>query len=522
MHKSKLILCAFSSGLFVAFLLAGAILNGNLLKDEFSACRSLEKLSENVHRRFPVEFAGKTGWINGNGLYLRLLAKRTANKTLKCRGGLLEDMSHPARDITERALELLEWDAFVKSLGGRYLYVQAPSKLDRKLEMLPAGCNPELHRAWDGVDALLRRLHEAGVPYMDLSHGLADDFEQVSRNFYRTDHHWRYEAAFSKFPAVAKRIAELAGKSLPDDLPQFDSANWEPVTFKGDFLGVQGRRTGVGFAGRDDFTYFLPKFDTDIDFVFAARRRAVHRSGTFAESIIDSRLAAPDLDSWKGSRYHVYIGAGHWPISIRSRKAPCDIRLLVVKDSYALPMLGYLSTVFTQIEVIDPRGYKGSIAEYARMFRPDVMMTLVNVKALRDLNFYRCDAPFRPAERPVKGRKVVGTVEKLDSKSRYGNATAKCKPKPGGSYRLRFGRVALSGGGDLHAAEIALYDEVTKRRLSSFCARTAIQSGEWTFDVPADAQKPRLLFYAGRIGDCLGKSVRFEDVVLEELGESEK
>ena len=239
MHKSKLIPCAFSSGLFVAFLLAGAILNGNLLKDEFSACRSLKKFSENVHRRFPAEFTGKTGWISGNGLYLRLLAKRTANKILKYRGGLLEDMSHSARDTTEHAQELLKWDAFVKSLGGRYLYVQAPCKLDRKLEMLPAGCDPELHRAWDGVDALLRRLHEAGVPYMDLSHGLADDFEQVSRNFYRTDHHWRYEAAFSKFPEVAREIAALAGHDLPEDLPQFDMDNWQAVSFESDFLGSQ-------------------------------------------------------------------------------------------------------------------------------------------------------------------------------------------------------------------------------------------------------------------------------------------
>ena len=504
---------------FMLFVVAEAVLNFRTVRHAFSTAKDWKTYAAWVHKQFPLQFAGKERWIDGNGLLMRCLGRRLTNKTLKYRGGLLEDSVHARRDAAPRASELVKWDAFMKSLGGRYLYVQAPMKLDRKLEMLPPGRDPKTQTAWEGVDELLRLLNEAGVPCLDLGPGLVDDLEAVARNFYRTDHHWRYEAAFSKFPEVARTIASLARKDLPDDCLQLDAANWKQVSLKRSFLGSQGRRTGAGFAGYDDFTYFLPTFPTDIDFVFHRQPLSdIRRRGPFDVSIIDQDRVRAHVNSHKTSRYSCYCGAGHFPISIKSQLAPCDLKLLVIKDSFTIPMIGFLSTVFTDIEVIDPRGYSGSVADFARAFHPDVMMTLVNAKALGEMKFFAFDATEDDRSNVgVVSRVALGTIEKRESASNYGYARAKCRLKPGASYRLSIESLNVEGDDGRNEADVVLYDMACKKRLDRWTVRGDFMPGQWQFSVPADARNPQLLFYAGHVGMCLGCSVRYEGVVLDEI-----
>lgn len=511
MNRSRLFQAL--SGLIALLLIIGFAANNQSVRLSFDATGSWREFVASVHAGMPKGCANKNRWIDLNGLLMRLMGRRLSNETLKYRGGILEKEQHPKVGVVGFASKLAQWDSLLRSWGGRYMLVLAPDKLDRALEMLPPGVDPQKHNRYESFDELQRLLSQKGIPMIDLSFGLADDLESVKRNFYCTDHHWRYEAAFSKFPEVARKIAALAGLDLPEDLPQFDINNWQAITFENDFLGSYGRRTGVGFAGKDDFTYFIPKFETDIDFYYLPKR-PIHRHGSFRDSIIDPTKTVSCLDPYEASRYHVYIGGGHWPISIKSKMAPCKMRLMVIKDSYALPMLGYLSTVFSHIEVIDPRGYTDSIVEFVKDFRPDVMVTLVHGKALSRTFFV-----FDPA---VQAGSVVdsvrlGTISKLESTSNNSFVKAKCRLNPGTCYRLRMGMVELSGAGDLYAADVCLYDVASKKQIAVHAFRSGLFSAAWSFAVPTDAQKPQLLFYAGRQGACLGKSAVYRDVVLEEL-----
>lgn len=505
---------------FFAFLVYGAVRNWPTLAKVWQSDVGWKSLASEVHHKLPDKFHGKAAWIDGNGLLARLLGKRYVNATMKFRGGLLEDLNHPRREVAPLAKELVKWDKLVKSLGGRFLYVQAPVKLDRKLEVLPAGCNPALNNVWDGVDELMRRLDEAQVPHLDLSNGIADNFEQLKANFYRTDHHWRYEAVFAKFPEVAKKIAELAGKSLPDDLPQFQADNWEKISTGRDFLGSQGRRTGALFAGCDEFSYYVPKFATDIDLIYKRPKKAVHRRGPFKDSIIDPYLASPGLDPRKGSRYSMTIGAGHSPISIVSAMAPCKLKLMIIKDSYAMPMIGLLSTVFSNIEVIDPRGFDGSITDFVAAYSPEVMITLVNVKALGERSFYICDDT-QSTGIEVVSSKHIAELSCREATSNYRYMKAQVPLTAGAHYRVSVGRLQVEGADDC-AGDICLYDEETKKRLAVHCIYGGRGDMAWMVDVPPSAVKPRLYFYAGKIGECMGNSARYEDIVIEEIRKGEK
>lgn len=503
----------------IALLLGmGFLANNKPVRRAFAAAHSWKETIAEVHARMAMQFRGKNEWIDCNGFLMRLMGRRFSNDVLKYRGGLLEDAKHKSVQIDGTVSQIMQWDSLLKSWGGRYILVLAPCKIDRALEMLPPGCDPKEQNAYESVDKLHELLSQREIPMLDLSFGLTDNLEATEKNFYRTDHHWRYEAAFSKFPEVARKIAALAGHDLPEDLPQFDMDNWQAISFKNDFLGSRGRRTGAGFAGKDDFTYFVPKFDTDIDFTFWSKT-PVHRSGSFCDSILNRTRTARNLDTYGASRYAVYIGGGNYPISIKSKLAPCKMRLMVIKDSYALPMLGYLSTVFSHIEVIDPRGYTDSIAEFVKDFKPDVMMSLVNMKALKAEKFFAFDSA--DTQDGVASSISLGTVSKLESMSKYGYVRAECTMKPGVRYRLRTGPVELSGADDLNVADVCLYDGASKKRINVHSFRGGVPCSSWCFTVPPNVHKPQLLFYAGRVGDSLGKSAVYRDVVLEELNGGE-
>lgn len=501
--------------ILIALLLGvGFAANRKPVCSAFASAGSWKEFVAAIHATMPAECEGKNSWIDLNGHLMRLMGRRLSNSILKYRGGLLGGTAYVKRRVDGIVSELVQWDSLLRSWGGRYMLVLAPCKLDRALEMLPPGCSPQTHTMYQSVDELHKLLSQNGVPMLDLSFGLASNLEAVKKNFYRTDHHWRYEAAFSKFPEVARKIAALAGHDLPEDLPQFDMDNWQAVSFESDFLGSQGRRTGAGFAGKDDFTYFMPKFETDIDFCYYSKK-PIHRHGPFHESIIDPAKTVACLDSYKATRYHTYIGDGHYPISIKSRLAPCKMRLMVIKDSYALPMLGYFSTVFSHIEVIDPRGFNDSIVEFVEGFKPDVMVSLVNMQALNPGTFFVFDSA--GTQDCIVSSTSLGTVSKLESTSKNGYAIAKCTMKPGARYRLQTGTVELSGADNLNVADVCLYDAASKKRIIVHSLRGGFPSSSWRFTVPPDVQEPKLLFYAGRVGDCLGKSAVYRDAVLEEL-----
>lgn len=379
------ILKILAIAIFGGFLAVEGYLNvpcvqNSLPKRGFEWSKFVTKAREN----YRSTFYGKNRWIDGNGLYARLTGRRLQNGALAYRRGMLGYPRHVKTKTICQVKGLSEWKEFVERQGAKLLYVQVPTKIDRACELLPLGADPAQHTLFADGDRMVAELREKGICCLDFCDELAGTADKVCRNFYRTDHHWRHEAVFSVFPRVAGEIAALAGKRL--ETGAFDPANWQEHSFPRDYLGSGGRRTGSGFCGYDDFTYRTPKFKTDIDFRIPAKK--FHRWGSFEQSIVDPRVTMEHVDPYRACRYHVYCGSSHKFMCIRSRLAPCKLRLLIVKDSFAVPMIGLLSTVFSEIDVIDPRDFKGRISEHVLKFKPDVVMFFVNTIALDSPTFY--------------------------------------------------------------------------------------------------------------------------------------
>ena len=255
-----------------------------------------------------------------------------------------------------------------------FLYVQLPYKMDLNNELLPDSMTDYGNQ---NINELLEHLEETGVPYMDQRQRFAKTPEDIEQYFYRTDHHWNYQAAFGTFQDIVYRLNELNPDYMaPED--RISLENWETHELHRWFLGTHGKRVGAWYGGVDDMVYYTPRFDNDCSMTIP--KHELTYEGSFEETFLREEYTR-ETDWFKSNPYMMYVG-GDYPLVLeRNALAPCDKKILILEDSYSLPVQAFLSTVYTQIDVIDPRYFEESIAAYIQETKPDVVLLMMNPTA---------------------------------------------------------------------------------------------------------------------------------------------
>ncbi len=317
------------------------------------------------------EFTGKSEFINLNGLFARTVGQRECNDVVRLNNGMLctvvkkKSMKKQAGAIAELAEDVKEQDI-------PFLYVQAPYKEDAEDTLFPTGVTSYAN---ENADELLKLLSEKQVETLDLRPMLSETVEQINRYYFKTDHHWNFEGALVGFGEVAKRIAAM----FPEeglDLTYTEPEQWESHTLEDWFLGSRGKRVGVFFGGVDDITWYTPKFETDLVTNIPKNKKVYE--GDFNVANLREKYST-SKDYFGHNSYCLYIGGDYPLVQHKNNKPVSELKLLLIKDSYSLPLQSYLSTVFAEIDVVDPRHFtECSIAEYVEQSQPDLVMLMMN------------------------------------------------------------------------------------------------------------------------------------------------
>jgi len=90
-------------------------------------------------------------------------------------------------------------------------------------------------------------------------------------------------------------------------------------------------------------------------------------------------------------QYNVYIGEDWEYTRQECINAPCDKKILVIKDSYFRPVQAFLGTVFAEVGTIDMRVFEGNVREYIMETDPDIVMICYNPYMLGTVNNFRFD-----------------------------------------------------------------------------------------------------------------------------------
>ncbi len=327
-------------------------------------------------------------FITLNGGVERLLGKRVVNERYRLDNGKLTYII-PELDMSGIAEKTVAFGRYVEEQGLPFVYVNSLFYLDEDDKQLPPGVEDYGN---ENADRFLALLREAGITALDLrEREKAAGIDHYS-HFFNTDHHWTPEMGFWAFTEILDFLtARDPGFAADPRLSDF--SNYAVEVHPDSFLGSSGRRVGVWYAGKDDFSVIIPRFDTALE-VYSSRDDSTVR-GTLADCLFHPELF--DADPYEASLYDFYCGGDEW-MDIRNLAAEQRLpvqgsgkRILLIKDSASLVVIPWLSLGCGEIRTVDMRFEDERLPSLIESWRPDLVMVFYNPGALEDNNWNMFD-----------------------------------------------------------------------------------------------------------------------------------
>ena len=461
----------------------------------------------------------KNEFIDINGLYARMTGRGVVNHIARMTNGMLGAESVTAVDPTKQAVAVHALSQWLSAQEIPFLYVQMPYKCDLQNKMIPIGVTNASNK---NADMLLQQIEALGISTLDLRPGLTDTPELVEQYFYVTDHHWNALGAFMGYQATAKKLQDFFPDQEIVSLEALQLDAWEIHTLENQFLGSEGRRVGKGYAGLDDLIWMTPKFETQMS--CSVPKSRFWQSGSFSEALIRDMylqdVADVDVGGKQGTHYNlnhycVYIGGDYPLVQHRNPMAPVDKKLVILKDSFSLPYQAFLSTIFTEIDVLDPRyGMSLSVAEYIHLADPDLVIMAFNPGMITEKKAFS----YGLETMEIRDEEILLAEVCLEIGARnhsYSFTTVEQPLEPGALYHISVGNIRMNLG-ESDGVCFALYDSATKKVLDSwFYDFACSDEKDWYFRTPETlSETANVIIYSGIPGACEGVGLTVEDLQI--------
>lgn len=254
--------------------------------------------------------------------------------------------------------------------GIPFLYLQAPTKEIDGYTKYPLGIQ---YQSTENAQEMLRALSAQGVETLSFAECFSNAGIDAQTLFYRTDHHWTTQTAFSAFAMTVPYLNDTYGWQL--DTTVCEESNWKSLFQPHTFLGSIGRRVGAELAGLDDYTFLEPAFETAYQVYYPPQSTEVpYWTGSFHDTMVrDSLLFSDDVAA---NRYASYFQYDYGELIIENLACDNDLHIAIIKDSFALPFTAFLSTAVAHIDMIDLREFEGSVTDYLLKTSPDLVLML--------------------------------------------------------------------------------------------------------------------------------------------------
>ncbi|MBR5923095.1 MAG: hypothetical protein IKZ59_04800 [Clostridia bacterium] len=277
-------------------------------------------------------------------------------------------------DIDAYANSLIELKSLLSSQNTDILYVQVPQKYH-------SGVKVPISLDADYSDSRIKKMKSLigdKIDYIDFNEIIEKD-DSIKRDdvFFKTDHHWTAESAFLCYQSICSYINSNFSFSINPDL--FDRDNWNFNILKNSYLGSSGVRVGKYYVGKDNFALITPKFETDFVRNYVSQKTVTY-SGDFRHALINGYETFMK-GNYKELSWGCYCGSDTSFVSIKNNLAENEKKILVVKDSFALPICAFMSTTCKQLDICDLRYYNSSLVELAKKEGYDLVVFIYNPSA---------------------------------------------------------------------------------------------------------------------------------------------
>lgn len=314
----------------------------------------------------------KYQYVNLNGFMSNLLGQPEMNGIVKLNNGYLTVVSSqnlyeaavtvqiPNETIARFSEQTEAFDLRMRERGIQYIYVILPYVVDRYNPQMPTGIRDFGN---ENLDRIKLAMTERGIQTIDLRECLHDDGMETYDIFYRTDHHWTTQGGFWAYNKLVDYLEDTNGFIVDKTIRDMD--NYTVTTYEKWHLGSRGQRTGIYYAGIDDFNLILPKFDTYIE------RWGTDDGGTLQEMMIDME---PLESCVYTSRYTYDSVMGGSCDNWHNPSASVDKTVLIICDSMAKAFCPYMTLSFRNVLCMS-EDVSALTEEFLDSCKPDIIIS---------------------------------------------------------------------------------------------------------------------------------------------------
>lgn len=315
-------------------------------------------LGTKTETKFSTSFFQKFNFINLNGLIRNILGQREMNGVIKLNNGYLLSPIGYVNDKTlnSYAENIAKVKDYLDENDIEFIYAVTPYTSSKYDPQLPSGVQDFGN---DDIDRLCYFLREKGIEPLDFREELYKDGIDHYKMMYKTDHHWNTEMGFYAFRKLNEQVEEKLGIKTDPQITDF--SNYNVTTYKNWHLGSNGQRTGVYFAGIDDFNLITPKFETCIE-----RNGNI---GTYESEIIYS---TPLENKDYTSRYTYDSVLGRFTDYFENLDTKNDKKILLLTDSMGKAVAPFMIISYSKFHTVWANFNYKDIEEY----RPDLVIIL--------------------------------------------------------------------------------------------------------------------------------------------------
>ena len=312
---------------------------------------------------------GKYSFINIFGEVQKLLGRHVINdasgQIIKLNNdylasfGWIGDTSSTIDELEKTYMEL-------QKKGIDVLYIQARGILSREGKELPIGIQNNDNSL---LDQFIEEIKLRKIPCLDSYDILNKNTDSWEKNFYKTDHHWITESAFSVYANICEILNSDYNFKINEEY--YDINSFSKEVYKNAFLGAEGRRVGKYYAGLDDFELIFPDFETD--FTFYVPDKGIIRNGSFNNAILDDSQTLGKY-GFDRNAYYKYIGGDYPFVKIENHMQKNSRKIMVVKDSFGIPVSSFLSLACEELSIVDVRYNEESLGSIIQREYPDIVL----------------------------------------------------------------------------------------------------------------------------------------------------
>lgn len=332
--------------------------------------------SKQVESYISDQFPARDWWMRDYVFFQRAMGKTYLNDKYAVdeANGWIISKPAPAKtdqELTSFANDLQQLSEGLATKNIPFTFYSLPAKATYSREPSPnfmpvdAGIenNAKLHALLTAAD----------VDNIKLQESITDDFS-AERNFFKTDHHWTMQGAYSGYEALITTLNDRLGEAV-EPIP-YNEANTKCLS--NDFAGSWNKILYMTVENSDQICYNEPaSFATQ----FKIYDGTIEDGVTAPYEVVYGRAKQMNADTLVN--YADAYSRDFAELTIVNEDFDSDKHLVVIKDSYFNAIQFHVASHFKTLTILDLRYLEKDVLPYLQKMQPDHVVLAYNDRNLQ-------------------------------------------------------------------------------------------------------------------------------------------